>query len=422
MSLTGRVWARVKAFFDRALTEASGMDTNANLMDSLAGNRGGDPLDEWAADDDDAMDVEGAAAEEVEEAWDLAASEIPAGSLDAEPGESEDVGAEAEDGPDGEVKEGVQESELWLRNSPLAADHVAAGSFETAMQLLNRQVGAVDFSPLKALFLSTYLASRAYLPASACLPPLEVYLRRDPEEVNPRNLLPAVAHSLQSISRNELKAAYTHFRKAEFNEASAKFRAILQSLLLVITQDEAEQNELSELIITCREYLIGLSLEIERRRIANEEPDNQKRQLELAAYFTHCRLQSVHLVLALRLAMTTFSKSKNFVTAATFAKRLLELNPASNVANQAKQVLSAGDRTPRDAVEIDYDQFSSFDICAGSLTPIYRQQEGSGNQPSGFVEDPFTGARYKPEFKGTVCKVSGITEVGKKASGLRSRI
>jgi coatomer protein complex subunit alpha (xenin) len=59
-----------------------------------------------------------------------------------------------------------------------------------------------------------------------------------------------------------------------------------------------------------------------------------KRQLELAAYFTHCRLQSVHLVLALRLAMTTFSKAKSYVTAATFAKRLLELNPAANVATQ----------------------------------------------------------------------------------------
>jgi coatomer protein complex subunit alpha (xenin) len=30
---------------------------------------------------------------------------------------------------------GTKESELWVHNSPLAADHVAAGSFETAMQV-----------------------------------------------------------------------------------------------------------------------------------------------------------------------------------------------------------------------------------------------------------------------------------------------
>lgn len=30
---------------------------------------------------------------------------------------------------------GVKETELWVRNSPFAPDHVAAGSFETAMQV-----------------------------------------------------------------------------------------------------------------------------------------------------------------------------------------------------------------------------------------------------------------------------------------------
>ena len=30
---------------------------------------------------------------------------------------------------------GVSETELWTRNSPFAADHVAAGSFDTAMQV-----------------------------------------------------------------------------------------------------------------------------------------------------------------------------------------------------------------------------------------------------------------------------------------------
>ena len=32
--------------------------------------------------------------------------------------------------------EGVSDAEYWIRNSPLAADHIAAGSFETAMQLV----------------------------------------------------------------------------------------------------------------------------------------------------------------------------------------------------------------------------------------------------------------------------------------------
>ena len=116
--------------------------------------------------------------------------------------------------------------------------------------------------------------------------------------------------------------------------------------------------QLRELIITCREYLLGLSLEIERRRVQSEQPDNIKRQLELAAYFTHCGLQPVHLVLALRLAMNTFTKAKNTATAAVFAQRLLDV-PGQNdpkVSTQARQVIAAADRNPKDAVEIDYDR------------------------------------------------------------------
>lgn len=55
---------------------------------------------------------------------------------------------------------GSSEADLWARNSPLAVDHVAGGSFESAMQLLNRQVGAVNFAPLKPRFLEVYQASK----------------------------------------------------------------------------------------------------------------------------------------------------------------------------------------------------------------------------------------------------------------------
>jgi len=36
------------------------------------------------------------------------------------------------------------------------------------------------------------------------------------------------------------------------------------------------------------------------------------------------------------------------------------------------------------------------------------------------VLDPLTGAKYLPEFRGTLCKVSGISEVGRFATGLRN--
>ncbi len=59
--------------------------------------------------------------------------------LDADGGEFQD----AIDAPSADVEEelgagatpGPNETELWVRNSSLAVDHVAAGSFETAMQV-----------------------------------------------------------------------------------------------------------------------------------------------------------------------------------------------------------------------------------------------------------------------------------------------
>lgn len=56
----------------------------------------------------------------------------------------------------------------------------------------------------------------------------------------------------------------------------------------------------------------------------------------MAAYFTHCNLQPVHMVLVLRTALNLFFKLKNFKTAAGFARRLLELGPKPEVAQQVR--------------------------------------------------------------------------------------
>ena len=83
-----------------------------------------------------------------------------------------------------------------------------------------------------------------------------------------------------------------------------------------------------ELRCMCREYNIALRTEMKRREIANEDP---KRNAELAAYFTHAKLQPYHTALALGSAMRIFSKQKNYNTCATFCRRLLELNSTQKV-------------------------------------------------------------------------------------------
>jgi len=77
-----------------------------------------------------------------------------------------------------------------------------------------------------------------------------------------------------------------------------------------------------------------VSIELERRRVVEEEPENVARNLELAAYFTQCQLQPPHMQIALRSAIGAFARANNQAHAARFARRLLELRPDPKIAAQ----------------------------------------------------------------------------------------
>ena len=131
---------------------------------------------------------------------------------------------------------------------------------------------------------------------------------------------------------------------------------------------------------------------------------------ELAAYFTHCKLQNIHASLSLRSAMSIFYTLKNLGTAATFCRRLLELNPPAKVATQARQVLAACEKSPADAVELDYDSRNPFVICGKTFTPIYR---GSKSKVCSYC-----GASFLPSADGITCTICEVGTVGGEASGL----
>ncbi|CAG8565874.1 7824_t:CDS:10 [Paraglomus occultum] len=306
---------------------------------------------------------------------------------------------------------GTAESELWMHNSPLAADHVAAGSFETAMQMLNRQVGAVNFAPLKQHFLRTFQSTKTYLQVNVALPSLAFNVRRNPEETEKSRLLPALAYNFQNIVSTQLQDAYKTTTAGKFQDATIQFRSILHSILLVAVTKRSEIDEVNQLIDVCREYIVGLSMEQTRKKFPADDPDSTKRALELAAYFTHSRLQPAHLQLSLRSAMTLNYKAKNCLTAPMFARRLLELAPPAQVATQARQIQSLCDKNPRDEIALDYDQYNPFVVCAISYTPIYK------GSPS--VQCPYCRASYLPQHQGSLCVVCNVSQIGANGTGLK---
>ncbi|KAL1968227.1 hypothetical protein VTN77DRAFT_2062 [Rasamsonia byssochlamydoides] len=310
-----------------------------------------------------------------------------------------------------EAGAGSSEADLWARNSPLAADHVAAGSFDTAMQLLNRQVGAVNFAPLKERFLEIYKASRTYLPATPGLPPLVNYVRRTVDETDSRKVLPIIPRDLETIANVDLQEGYAAMRANKLEDGVKIFKRILHTLLVNTVSSEAEVEQAKKIIATAREYILAMSIELHRRSLPTDTPENLKRSLELSAYFTIPKLEVAHRQLALMAAMKLAFANKNYASALSFANRMLANGGSAKLLDQAKKIKAQCERSPQDKIDIEFDQFAEFDICAASYTPIY-----SGS-PS--VSDPYTGAKYHEQYKGSICRISDVTEIGAPASGLR---
>ena len=191
------------------------------------------------------------------------------------------------------------------------------------MQLLNRQVGAVNFEPLKPRFLEIYQASRTYLPASPGLPPLINYVRRTVDEMDPRKVLPLIPRDLESIVATDLQDGYLAMRSNKLDEGLRAFKRILHSLLVNAVSSQQQVNEARRIISTAAEYTVAMSLELERRSLIGDGEDNLKRSLELSAYFTIPKLEVNHRQLALMAAMKLAFANKNLASALSFANRLL---------------------------------------------------------------------------------------------------
>ncbi|KAL3634312.1 hypothetical protein CASFOL_021366 [Castilleja foliolosa] len=303
---------------------------------------------------------------------------------------------------------GMPVSQIWVQRSSLAAEHAAAGNFDTAMRLLSRQLGICNFAPLKSQFINLHLGSHSYLRAFTSASVISVAIERGWSEQTSPNVRgpPALVFNFSQVDE-KLRAGYKATTAGKFSEALRYFLAALHTIPLVVVETRREVDEVKELIVIVKEYVLGLQMELKRRELK----DDPVRQQELAAYFTHCNLQLPHTRLALMNAMTVCYKAKNLSTAANFARRLLETNPSNeNQAKTARQVLQAAERNMKDVVELNYDFRNPFVVCGATYTPIYRGQKD--------VTCPYCGAHFVPAQQGQVCTVCDLAAIGADASGL----
>lgn len=304
------------------------------------------------------------------------------------------------------TQDGVPEVEYWIRNSPIAGDHIAAGSFESAAQILNRTVGVVNFSPLKQRFMEVYKGSKLYLKGNEELESIPYYIRRNVDESNYTRGLPYVPG--ESNLKDKLQEAYKAIKSNKLEAAIDLFRELIYTIITLAVSDKEQESEAKRILDICKVYILAFSIEIERRSLPSTDV---KRRLELAAYFTKPKLEKAHAHLALNVAMRESFSQKNYASASTFATKYLEIAPSGQFATTAKKIKAKADQQPVDAIKIEFDHFEDFEISPASFTPIYN------NLPS--VTDPLTGAKYHASEKGQICSITKISEVGAGRSGLR---
>jgi coatomer subunit alpha len=208
-----------------------------------------------------------------------------------------------------------------------------------------------------------------------------------------------------------VRNGYKLFQGGKFNDSKAAFVDVLTKIPLVVTSS-SEENEMKEMLSICREYITAIRI----KGAISDAASDPVRATELSAYFTHCNLQPAHLLLALRSAMGTAFKHKNYILAASFARRLLELPDMSSERNadlklKAQKVRQKSEQIARNEHELNYDETKSFKIDCHDFVPIY------AGQPS--VACPYCGSEYADaEMHDKLCDTCGLSQVGIKTLGL----
>jgi coatomer protein complex subunit alpha (xenin) len=276
--------------------------------DGDAGQWGDLDLDDSDEDKPKAKKEKPAAAKGGEGEWDvdLDVSDDEDEAVPTKPGAGKVPGSPRVADDISDVHPGNPPTIQWVAESSHSADHFAAGSAETALKLLNAQIAAVECKPLRPKAISLFQGAIGFLPGLPLAPANRSYICKPATKGSSSKVQPALSMKL-TVLLDELKNVYKAFTSAQFTECKETLDSIIASIVFVPAANRSENADLLGLLSICREYITALRVKALMGEIGEADP---ARQLELAAYFTHCNLQPSHLLLALKTAMATAFKCK----------------------------------------------------------------------------------------------------------------
>ena len=122
--------------------------------------------------------------------------------------------------------------------------------------------------------------------------------------------------------------------QGNFNGAIVAFRNCLQCVpLLAVSSDQAVA-EVRALVTKLVEYITAMRVEIERKNLLTSGSQDKVRMTELSCYMTLCGMDKAHKFLVYKNALQCNYKAENFITAAHFARLILDLEPTGLFANK----------------------------------------------------------------------------------------
>ncbi|WBY54487.1 coatomer alpha subunit [Plasmodium yoelii yoelii] len=294
-----------------------------------------------------------------------------------------------------------------LKKNGKINDHIKAGNIQIALKLISKKYGIIDMKPFKQIIKNVYISTYAYITPIQNFIPLKI-----PININEYNLPEHVHNNINTtyITKNflfnQVKKAHKLVTQGKFSSALSLFRNILYSMIFVNTNEN--EKELNEYLSMCTNYILAMRLEEERNATCNDDP---RRSLELMAYFTSCSLQNSHLYLVLRRGMGLAWKAQNYITAGSFAKRLINGNYENIKGSdeeiiKAKKILIVCEQKSTEQYNIDYDpnDYNNIKICSMSLTKINPNEE--------IVTCPFCHSIAKKSFASKLCSNCIVAQLG----------
>jgi hypothetical protein len=177
------------------------------------------------------------------------------------------------------------------------------------------------------------------------------------------------------------------------------------------------------------EYITAMRIELERKRLVAANSEDITRITELSCYMTLCGMDNAHKFLAYKNAMNGNYKIQNFITAAHFARLVLELESTGIFANKPdviathKKYFQAFQAKGTNQHKLNFNQGLNVEIseisgylCIGSLKPI------DDNRASNTLKCPLDGSIFTKEFSGQPCSTCELCTLGEDVMGLNLMI